>query len=86
MPNTFELTEVARWHLAKWSSSESHFPGKRTKRGMWAREPRRESSLSIAEFGATDNSDVAGLSIDSPATRLFSTANDDEQAGAQRHR
>ena len=33
MPNTFELTEVARWHLAKWSSRESHFPGKRTKRG-----------------------------------------------------
>ena len=75
-PHNLELTEIARWHLDKWSSGRSRFDRNRAERRVRAREPDRTSSISIAELSAIDNPDGAGLSIHSPTARLHPTTDE----------
>jgi len=70
-----ELTEMARWHLLRWSGGRSRFDPDTSQSGARV-SVYAARKLPIGERGAPDNSNAAGLSIDSPATCLRATTDE----------
>ena len=68
--NEHELIQIAHWHFVRWSSGQSRFDRRRAQRRTRMRESG-PSSVRIAELGATENSDGAGLSSYSPASSSY---------------